>query len=196
MPTGKLMSFSDEQLNALQQFYVLEGKRVVSAEEMVLKVKAACGARQDPDFVLIARTDARAIYDLAEAIRRAQAYAAAGADAIFVEAPQSVEELREIAAAVRAPLMVNMVEGGKTPMLSVSELAAMGYKLITFSNSVSRVAGWAMQQVLAEIKTNGSTQGFASRMISFQDRNRLLGLDRVYALEREFLPAATGEEAA
>ena len=166
-----------------------EGKRVISREEMILKIKAALEARRDLDFVVIARTDARAVHGLAEAIERGRAYAEAGADAIFVEAPQSVEELREIAASIKAPLMVNMVEGGKTPLLGVEELAAMGYRLITFSNSVSRTAGWAIQQVLREIKEKGTTAAFTDRMISFKERNRILGLDRVYELERRFLPA-------
>lgn len=168
-----------------------EGKRVISRQEMILKIKAALAARQDPDLVIVARTDARAVYGLEEAIERGRAYAEAGADAIFVEAPQSVEELREIAAAIEAPLMVNMVEGGKTPLLSVDELAAMGYKLITFSNSLSRTAGWIMQEVLREIKEKGTTEAFLHRMISFQERNQILGLDRVYELERRFLPPDT-----
>jgi carboxyvinyl-carboxyphosphonate phosphorylmutase len=165
-----------------------EGKRVISREEMILKIKAALEARQDPDLVIVARTDARAIYGVEEAIQRGCAYAEAGADAIFVEAPLSVEELREIAAAIEAPLMVNMVEGGKTPLLSVNELAAMGYKLITFSNSVSRTAGWAMQQVLRELREKGTSETFLERMISFRERNEILGLDRVYELEQRFLP--------
>jgi methylisocitrate lyase len=180
------MFFEDQE--APKKCGHFEGKRVISREEMILKIRAALEARRDPDFVLIARTDARAVYGLAEAIERGRAYAEAGADAIFVEAPQSVEELREIAAAIKAPLMVNVVEGGKTPLLSVDELAAMGYKLITFSNSVSRAAGWAMQQVLREIKEKGTTAAFLERMMSFTERNRILGLDRVYELERRFLP--------
>ncbi len=173
-----------------------EGKRVISREEMILKIKAALEARQDPDFAIVARTDARAVYGLAEAIERGRAYAEAGADAIFVEAPQSAEELREIAAAIRAPLMVNMVEGGKTPLLGVDELAAMGYKLITFSNSVSRTAAWAMQQVLRAIREQGSTDAFLDRMMSFEERNQLLGLDRAYELERRFLPPETSSVSA
>ena len=165
-----------------------EGKRVVAREVMVLKIKAALEARQDSDLVIVARTDARAVYGLEEAIARGRAYAEAGADAIFVEAPQSVEELQEVAAAIDAPLMVNMVEGGKTPLLGVDELAAMGYKLITFSNSVSRVAGWAMQEVLRELREKGTSAAFMDRMISFKERNDLLGLERVYELEKRFLP--------
>jgi carboxyvinyl-carboxyphosphonate phosphorylmutase len=171
-----------------------EGKRVIARDEMALRVKAALEARRDPDFVIIARTDARAVYGLAEAIARANLYAEAGADAIFVEAPQSVEELREIAASVRAPLMVNMVEGGKTPLLGVAELAAMGYKIITFSNTLSRVAGKAMQGALAVLKEHGTSEPLLDRMISFKERDQILGLERVYELERRFLPPAPTEE--
>lgn len=166
-----------------------EGKRVISCEEMILKIRAALEARQDPDLVIVARTDARAILGLEEAIERGRAYAQAGADAIFVEAPQSVDELRAIAVAIEAPLMVNIVEGGKTPLLSAAELGAMGYKLITFSNSLSRTAARAMQAVLREIGEKGTTEAFLDGMISFDERNEILGLARVYELERRFLSA-------
>ena len=185
--TGLAGLFFEDQ-DAPKKCGHFEGKRVISREEMILKIKAALEARRDPDFVVIARTDARAVQGLAEAIERGRAYAEAGADAIFVEAPQSVEELREIAASIKAPLMVNMVEGGKTPLLGVEELAAMGYKLITFSNSVSRVAGWAMQQVLRELKDKGTSEAFLNRMISFRERNEILGVERVYEWEQRFLP--------
>ncbi|MBI4187962.1 MAG: isocitrate lyase/PEP mutase family protein, partial [Chloroflexi bacterium] len=117
-----------------------EGKQVISLAEMVGKIRAAVDAREDPDFVLIARTDARAVLGLDEAIGRAKAYVAAGADAIFVEAPQSLEELNIIARSIDAPLMVNMDEGTKTPLLTVRELEEMGYKIVIFPRSAPSAA--------------------------------------------------------
>jgi 2-methylisocitrate lyase-like PEP mutase family enzyme len=164
-------------------------KRVVGRDEMCLRVQAACEARRDPDFVLIARTDARAGYGLDEAIERGRLYVQAGADAVFVEAPQSVEELRAIAAAVPGPLVVSLVEGGKTPLLPADELGALGYKVVAFSTTLGRAAAWTMQRALAEIKAAGTTAGLLDQMITPQQRNQLLGLDAVRELERRFLPA-------
>ncbi len=164
------------------------GKEVIPADEMALRIKAAREARCDPDLVIIARTDARAKYGLAEAIRRGNLYAEAGADAIFVEAPQSVEELREIAANVKAPLMVSLVEGGKTPLLGVDELAALGYKIVCFSTTLSRVVGKAMQEALAVIKAQGTTASIMDRLISVEERNEILDLEWVRELEQEYLP--------
>src|SRR5436309_2210272 len=106
------------------------GKQVIPAGEMVLKLKAARGARKDPDFVLIARTDARAVEGLDAAVARANRYAAAGADVCFIEAPESRHELERIPREVKAPLLVNMLSGGVTPILTVDELARMGYKIV------------------------------------------------------------------
>ncbi len=164
------------------------GKRLVSRREMILKIKAALEARQDPDLVLMARTDASGVLGLGEAIERAKGYFKAGADIVFVEAPESVEELREITALLDGPLWANIVEGGKTPQLSVTELAHIGYKVVSFSNSVSRAAAKAMIAVLQEIKDKGGTLGFLDRMISFEERNEILGLAGIYELERRFLP--------
>src|SRR5919201_1004791 len=106
-----------------------EGKQVIPAEEMVLKLKAALRAREDPDFIIIARTDAREVLGLQDAIDRVNRYGDAGADVVFIEAPLSEEELEEIPRAVRFPLLVNMLTGGKTPILPVAQLAELGYKI-------------------------------------------------------------------
>ncbi|MBI4507528.1 MAG: oxaloacetate decarboxylase [Chloroflexi bacterium] len=163
------------------------GKQVVPLEEMVKKLEAAVAARTDADFVIVARTDARAINGMDDAIARAKAYRAAGADMIFLEAPQSVEELRRVPREVDAPLWANMVEGGKTPLLPASELEAMGYKLVIHANSLMRVAAKAVQDALAVLKRDGWTKNLLDRMISWEERQRIVGLPAYEELERRFL---------
>jgi methylisocitrate lyase len=163
------------------------GKQVVPMEEMIKKIEAAVYARTDPDFVIVARTDARAVNDLDDAIARAKAYRAAGADMIFVEAPQSVEELRRVAQEVDAPLWANMVEGGKTPLLPARELEAMGYKLVIHANTLARIAAKAIQDALVVLKRDGWTQNLLDRMLSWEERQRLVGLPHYEELERRFL---------
>ncbi|MFQ5905630.1 MAG: oxaloacetate decarboxylase, partial [bacterium] len=114
------------------------GREVISVDEMVGKIRAAAYARQDPDFAIIARTDARTDLGLEEAIDRGQRYAEAGADIVFVESPESVEEMRAITAAIDAPLLANMVETGRTPLLSARELQEIGYKIVIFPGSLTR----------------------------------------------------------
>lgn len=164
-----------------------EGKIVVSQSEMVGKIKAAVDAREDPDFVLIARIDARAMMGLDEAIKRAQACREAGADVIFVEAPESIEELKIIAKSIDAPLFVNMVEGGKTPFLTTRELEEMGYKIVIFPNSASRAAAKAIQEVMQLLKETGTTKGYIDRIVTFEGRNLITGLARYKELEKKYL---------
>jgi len=165
-----------------------EGKRLISAEEMVGKIEAAVEARRDPDFVLIGRVDARAIHGIEEAIRRGELYRKAGADALFIEAPQSVEELRLIGRSFDCPLMVNMAEGGKTPFLPASELEALAFRLVIFPGSLYRAAVPAMQRMLEVIREAGTTQGMLDQLLSFEGRNQVTGLARYYDFERRFLP--------
>jgi methylisocitrate lyase len=163
-----------------------EGKEVVSCDEMVSKIAAAVYARQDPDLVLIARTDARAVEGFEAAIARARAYAAAGADMLFVEAPQTLDELGALPAAVPAPLLANMVEGGKTPLLGASELQAMGYRVVIFANTAMRVAVRAVQEAMAELRRSGTPAGLLDRMLSWDERQRLVDLPGYQTLERRF----------
>lgn len=163
------------------------GKQVVPLEEMVKKIEAAVWARTDPDFVIVARTDARAVNGLDDAIARAKAYRAAGADMIFVEAPQSVDELRRVPREVDAPLWANMVEGGKTPLLPASELEAMGYKLVIHANTLLRVAAKAVQEALAVLKRDGWTKNLLDHMIAWEERQRIVGLPAYEELEQRFL---------
>ncbi len=165
----------------------MEGKAVVSLDEMVGKIRAACAAREDPEFVVIARTDSRAVEGVDAAIRRANAYAEAGADLIFPEAPQSGEELARFAQEIRAPVMANMTEFGKTPVVPAAELERMGYRLVIFPVAALRVAHRAMQEFLAHLKQTGSQEGFLDRMAHRQELYELVGLPAVHEAERRFM---------
>src|SRR5262249_13617936 len=136
----------------------MEGKALVPQEEMIGKIRAACEAREDPDFVIIARTDSRAVEGVEGAIRRARAYAEAGADVLFPEAPQSREELARFAAEIPGPLLANMTEFGKTPLVPAAELERMGYRLVIYPASALRVAHRALDELFAQIKRTASQQ--------------------------------------
>jgi len=163
-----------------------EGKQLISTDEMVKKIEAALDARKDPDLVIMARTDARAVYGLDAAIERAQAYVEAGVDMIFIEAPQTVEELRTVAKAVDVPSMANMVEGGKTPIVSVQELEEMGFKFASFSGSAQKIALSAMQELFECLKTSGGLDGVLDRIASLSKRSELLGLPKFYEMEKKY----------
>ncbi len=167
-----------------------EGKQVIDVEEMLQKIRAFCYARRDPDLVLVARTDARAAISLEEALRRAVVYAAAGADMVFVEAPLSREELAAIPPAVKVPTMANMVEGGKTPLCSAAELEQMGYKMVVFANMAIRVAAAAVRDAFRVLRQEGTTAPLLDRMLSWQERQGLVGLPDFQALE-SFLAGGT-----
>jgi 2,3-dimethylmalate lyase len=152
------------------------GREVVPAAEMVGKIRAAVDARTDEDFQIIARTDARTSHGLSEALERAQMYEEAGADIIFVESPESREEMRAAASCVDSPTMANMVEGGRTPMLPARELQELGYSFAIFPGSVGRAATWAVSRLLEELKSNGDTSTFADRMYDIKTLNSMLGL--------------------
>ena len=166
-----------------------EGKQLVSMEEMVKKIEAFRYAKQTEDFVLIARTDAIAVNGFEDAIERARAYAQAGADVLFVEAPRTIEEMKRIPELLSdVPLLVNMVEGGgKTPLLPVRELEAMGFRIAIYPASAWMAAIKAMQGVLRELKEQGSTDGFSEHMVSFQEMFEVVGLAQYRALEAKYL---------
>ncbi len=164
-----------------------EGKEVISENEMVGKVKAAIDAREDPDFLIIARTDARAVLGFEEAIKRAQTYAEAGADAIFFEAPQSLEELRIIVRSINAPLLVNMDEGTRTPLLTVKELEEMGFKIVIFPRSAPCAAVKSVQELMELLKETGTTKSFMNRIITFEERNLITGLAKYRKMEKKYL---------
>jgi methylisocitrate lyase len=142
----------------------LSGKTLVSTAEMVSKLKAAVAARRDPNFVIIARTDGRASEGIEAALERAQAYVEAGADMIFPEALESPDEFGRFASAVKVPLLANMTEFGKSPLLSASELAQLGYAAVLFPVTMLRVAAKAVEEALAQLAKDGSQKGFVDRM--------------------------------
>jgi methylisocitrate lyase len=159
-----------------------EGKRVIPAEEMALKVKAALGARSDPNFVLIARTDAREPEGLAAAIDRASRYAAAGADVVFIEAPRSLAEIEEIARRVTHPKLANMLSFGKTPILGAGELEAMGYKIVVSPIDTLLVTVKAVRELAGAFLRDGHTRSLEGKMATFDEVKRLLGLERFLSL--------------
>jgi 2-methylisocitrate lyase-like PEP mutase family enzyme len=161
-----------------------EGKQVIAVEEMVVKIKAACETRRDDDFVIIARTDSRAMHGLDHAIGRGKAFAEAGADLVFVEALLSEEEMRRAASAIPVPLQANMSEAGKTPVLPVDTLHEIGFKLISYSGLLQRTAIRGMLDVLEILQREGTTMpAYPERICSLVERSEILGLQDFYALE-------------
>ncbi len=162
------------------------GKDVIPKDEYILKLRAALEARQSKDFIIVARTDARAPIGLEEAIERGKAYRKAGADVIFVEAPRSVEELKKVANEIDAPLVANMIEDGVTPNLSAKELLKLGYRIAVFPLSAIYSATFAMRQVLTELKNTGTTKDTRNIMVTFKDFNEFMNLDHFVDLERRY----------
>lgn len=165
----------------------MEGKQLISTEQMTAKIRAAADARRSEDFCIIARTDARAVEGFAAALARAQAYVDAGADAIFLEAPQSLEEMIHVPRVVKKPCLANMVENGKTPYLTVPELAEVGYKIVIFPATLLYAASKSMLEVLEVLKTEGNAQGYRDRMLSFPEFNTRIGLDKMRSMENNLL---------
>ncbi len=162
-----------------------EGKQVIPAEEMVLKLKAAQKARTDKNFVIIARTDAREVYGLDEAIRRANMYGDAGADVVFIEAPLSIAELETIAEQVPYPKFVNMLTGGKTPILTAKELEQMGYKIVVYPIDTLLVMAKAIIELTKTLIKTGTTLAMRDRMVGFDELKGILGVDEWLNLRRE-----------
>ncbi len=153
-----------------------EGVEIIPAEEMVQKVRAALDARTDPDLVIIARTDARSAEGFEEAVRRANLYAEAGADMAFVEAPRTVEELAALPQRVRAPLLVNMFSGGKTPVVTARELGRLGYRIMIVPSELQRAAIHAMHGAARVLREEGTTASLADRVAGFGERDDLVDL--------------------
>src|SRR5438067_10431202 len=164
-----------------------EGKEVIGRAEMVGKIKAAVDTRRDAGLVIIARSDARAIEGLEAAIERVNAYLEAGADVGFVEAPQTIEELRAVGKSVQGPALVNVFEGGKTPMLGAKELEAMGFRLGIYPSQTHRAAIRAAQRVLAAMKRDGDTNAVEADLASFQEREDAVGTARWRELEERYM---------
>ncbi|MGB3189285.1 MAG: oxaloacetate decarboxylase [Limnoraphis sp.] len=163
-----------------------EGKRVISTNEQIAKIKAAVDAKADSNLVIIGRTDARAPLGLDEAINRGKAYFEAGADVIFIEAPQSEDELVKIANALpNIPLVANIIEGGKTPQLSAQELQQLGFKIVFFPLSGLLTVTKAMTNCLRQLKETGSTANLEN-LVSFQEFEKLIDVPTYRQIEQKF----------
>ena len=161
----------------------MEGKQIIPTLDMVAKIKAAVDARVDEDLVIMARTDAVATHSVNEAIERANIYRDAGADLILVEAVTSVEQMKRTNENIHAPTMANMVEGGKTPILTVKELQDVGYSVVCIPNATVYATAWALKGLWSELKKEGTTRNWMDKMIYFDDFNKLVGLNKVRELE-------------
>lgn len=163
-----------------------EGKVIVPVREMQIRLQAALDARRSSDFLIFARTDARSVEGLDAALARAKAYLAVGVDGIFVEAPQTVDELERIAHALPGiTLIANMVEGGKTPLVSAEQLGRIGYKIILYANTALRLAAFAVQRGLRVLRETGSTQPILDQMLTWEERQALVRLEENDRYERE-----------
>ena len=166
----------------------LDGKEVISLGEMEKKLEAALAARTDSEFCIIARTDARGVHGFDDAIARARSFAKLGVDAIFVEAPQSEQELAEIPRRIPdVPLLVNVFKGGKTPMLPIKRLQQMGYRIAIYPSETQRAAIHAMRMALATLKREGTTESIDEALTTFKERDRVVGLDDWQKIERQYL---------
>jgi 2-methylisocitrate lyase-like PEP mutase family enzyme len=166
----------------------LDGKEVIPLAEMEMKLAAALRTRTDPDFCIIARTDARGVHGFDDAIERAQAFAKLGVDAVFVEAPQSEAELAEIPRRLPGlPLLVNVFKGGKTPMLPVERLQAMGYRIAIYPSETQRAGIHAMRTALDTLKREGTTESIDATLTTFKERDQVVGLDEWQKIERVYM---------
>jgi carboxyvinyl-carboxyphosphonate phosphorylmutase len=174
----------------------MENKQVIAAAEMIEKIRAAVEARRSSEFLITARTDARAVEGLDSALRRARAYSEAGADILFVEAAQNEDEVAQVARAFpNVPLLFNWAEGGKTPPLPLERLKELGYRIIIFPISALLTAAKAVRGILAEIKTEGTPRRIFSDGSSFREFNEMIGLGEIQELEKRFA-TQSGQRAA
>jgi len=164
----------------------MSGKEVIAKEEYAEKLRAALDARKSKDFVIVARTDARASEGLDAAIKRGLLYKEIGADAIFIEAPKSVEEMKKIGKAIKAPLVANMIEGGATPLLSSQNLHKMGFNLILYPLSVLYANTFATLQILKELKKNGTTSKLKNNLVNFDQFNEIVELSKFKKMEHKY----------
>ena len=166
----------------------LDGKVLIKTDEMVGKVKAAVDARKTSDTLIIARTDARAVEGLQEAIDRAHTYEEAGADILFIEAPRSVDELKRIRKSfhLNTPLLANMVEGGKTPVKTAGDLKSLGFNIVIFPGGAVRAATFQLQEYYAGLLENGSNAEFSKRMHDFDSLNAVIGTPELLSIGKKY----------
>ncbi|RLF66081.1 MAG: carboxyvinyl-carboxyphosphonate phosphorylmutase [Thermoplasmata archaeon] len=166
------------------------GKQIIEKDEMVGKIMAAVDARdeEDPDFVIGARTDAIAVKGIDEAIERAEAYREAGADFIFIEAFENIEQMKRAVKEVKAPLMLNLIEGGRTPLVSVKEAEKLGFKIVIFPLTALYSAAKAMFDTLSILKEKGSAMPYLDRLITFPEFAKIVGVENIRKMEQKYLP--------
>ncbi|MXY38496.1 MAG: isocitrate lyase/PEP mutase family protein [Rhodospirillaceae bacterium] len=166
------------------------GRRVIPLEDAVAKLRVAAASRASKDFLIVARTDARGLYGLDEALRRGEAFAEAGADILFIESPENEQEMQRIGAAFQGkPLLVNVVEGGSTPVLPVADYRAIGYTMAIYPAAGFLAAGEALRRVYAQIRETGSSIGTSAPLYDFQDFSRLMGFEDVWEFEKKWAEA-------
>jgi len=165
-----------------------EKKSIIPTEEMVKKIQAAVDTRQDDNFLIIARTDARAVHGYDDAISRCKEYLNAGADVLFFEAPETKSEIKNVAEEFRyeVPLLANMTEGGKTPLLNADELENLGYDIILYPATGFKAAQKALKSIYLEILRTGTQRGALDNLTTWQERNELNGLDDIVAMEKKY----------
>lgn len=162
------------------------GRRVIPAEDMVEKIKVAVESRSSPDFLIVARTDARTSLGLEEAIRRGHMFAEAGADILFIESPETEQEMAAICRALSGkPLLANMVEGGRTPVLPAPRLAELGYAMAIYPVAGLLAAAAAMEAVYRELRETGTTLGIRDRLYPFEQMTNVMGFEAVWAFDRK-----------
>ncbi len=164
----------------------MQGKEVVSQEEYTEKLGAAIDARENKDFIIVARTDARATEGLDAAIERGLQNKKTGADAVFVEAPKSIEEMKQIGKSIKAPLVANMIEGGATPISSAQQLHKMGFKIILYPLSVLFANTFATMNILQELKKTGTTSKYKNKVVNFDQFNDLVELSKFRKMEKKY----------
>ena len=164
----------------------MQGKEVVSQEEYTEKLSAAIDARENKDFIIVARTDARATEGLDEAIERGKQNKKTGADAVFVEAPRSIDEMKKIGKEINAPLVANMIEGGATPLSSAETLSKMGFNIILYPLSVLYANTFATMNILTELKNTGNTAKYKQKVVNFDQFNDLVELPKFRKMEEKY----------
>jgi methylisocitrate lyase len=164
----------------------MQGKDVVSQEEYTEKLSAAIDARESKDFIIVARTDARATKGLDEAIERGKQNKKTGADAVFVEAPKTIDEMKKIGKEINAPLVANMIEGGATPLSSAETLSKMGFNIILYPLSVLYANTFATMNILQELKKTGNTSKYKQKVVNFDQFNDLVELPKFRKMEKKY----------
>jgi methylisocitrate lyase len=164
----------------------MTGKTVIPKEEYILKLQAAIDAREDNEFIIVARTDSLAQFGIEEALERGKEYRKIGADVIFIEAPKTIDQMELIAKEIKAPLLANMIEEGVTPNLTANQLKKMGYKMVVFPLSALYSSTFAIKQTLQTLKKTGTTKELKNKMITFQEFNDLVNLSNYNELEKKY----------